>query len=198
QRFKDAEQGYERVSRIWDELVVRQNDRNEAQKLLAEIQSARADARNTQAPQVAPQLWREAAQARLAARTALTNGNFAEAKQLALKAKQKYDEATGLAPSSTPTPEGSIANPTPYREAPPASNDPPPTAERPPLKPRERQPEAPSPSNESEDDGIFLIYQKEFMRYVKKQVTPSLPPAAKAQGVDGPVKVGVVLSKNDH
>jgi hypothetical protein len=104
QRFKDAEQGYQRVSQIWDELVVRQNDRNEAQKLLAEIQSDRANARNAQAPQVTPQLWREAEQARLAARTALTNGNFAEAKQLALKAKQKYEEATGLAPSSTPTP----------------------------------------------------------------------------------------------
>jgi hypothetical protein len=106
QRFKDAEQGYQRVSQIWDELVVRQNDRNEAQKLLAEIQSDRADARNTQAPQVAPQLWREAEQARLAARTALTKGNFAEAKQLALKAKQKYEEATGLAPSSRSTGNG--------------------------------------------------------------------------------------------
>jgi hypothetical protein len=104
QRFKDAEQGYQRVSQIWDELVVRQNDRNEAQKLLAKIQTDRADARNAQAPQVAPQLWREAEQSRLAARTALTNGNFAEAKQLALKAKQKYEEATGLAPSPTPTP----------------------------------------------------------------------------------------------
>jgi hypothetical protein len=104
QRFKDAEQGYQRVSQIWDELVVRQNDRNEARKLLAEIQSARANARNPQAPQVAPQQWREAEQARLAARTALTNGNFAEARQLALKAKQKYEEATGLAPSFTRTP----------------------------------------------------------------------------------------------
>ena len=51
------------------------------------------------------------------------------------------------------------------------------------------------PSNESEDDGIFLIYQKEFMRYVKKQVMPSLAPEAKAQGVSGLVKVEVVLSK---
>src|SRR5499426_2667953 len=198
QRFKDAEQGYQRVSQIWDELVVRQNDRNDAQKLLAEIQTDRADARNVQAPQVAPQLWREAEQARLAARTALTNGNFAEAKQLALKAKQKYEEATGLAPSSTPRPEGPIGATTPYREAPTAPSDPPPTAERQPLKRRERPPEGPSPSNESEDDGVFFIYQKEFMRYVKKQVTPSLPPEAKAQGVSGPVKVEVVLSKNGY
>src|SRR5262245_4241751 len=198
QRFKDAEQGYRRVSQIWDELIVRQNDRNEAQKLLAEIQSNRANAQNAQAPQVAPQLWREAEQARLAARTALTNGNFAEAKQLALKAKQKYEEAAGLAPSSTPAPGGPIATPTPYIEAPPAASDPPPTAERPALKRRERPAEDPSPSNESEDDGIFLIYQKEFMRYVKKQVTPSLPPEAKAQGVSGPVKVEVVLSKNGY
>jgi hypothetical protein len=94
QRFKDAEQGYQRVSQIRDELVVRQNDRDEAQKLLAEIQSNRADARKAQAPLVAPQLWREAEQASLAARTALTKGNFAEARQLALKAKQKYEEAT--------------------------------------------------------------------------------------------------------
>ncbi|MBO0858948.1 MAG: hypothetical protein J2P21_10845 [Chloracidobacterium sp.] len=94
QRFKDAEQGYQRVSQIRDELIVRQNDRNEAQKLLAEIQSNRAAARKSQAPLVAPQLWREAEQASLAARTALTNGNFAEAKRLALKAKQKYEEAT--------------------------------------------------------------------------------------------------------
>ena len=198
QRFKDAEQSYQRVSQIWDELVVRQNDRNEAQKLLAEIQNNRADARNAQAQQVAPQLWREAEQARLAARTALTNGNFAEAKQLALKAKQKYEEATGLAPSSTPSKEGPVATPTPYLEPRPAPSDPPPTAERPPLKRRERPPEDPSPSNESEDDGIFLIYQKEFMRYVKKQVTPSMPPEAKAQGVSGPVKVDVVLSKNGY
>ena len=106
QRFKDAEQGYQRVSQIWDELVVRQNDRNEAQKLLAEIQSDRADARNARAQQAAPQLWREAEQARLAARTALTNGNFAEARRLALKAKQKYEEATGLAPSSRSTGNG--------------------------------------------------------------------------------------------
>src|SRR5262245_18136640 len=104
QRFNDAEQGYQRVSQTWDELVVRQNDRNEAQKLLAEIQSDRANARNAQAPQVAPQLWREAEQARLAAHTALTNGTFAEARQLAPKAKQKYQEATGIAPSSTRTP----------------------------------------------------------------------------------------------
>jgi hypothetical protein len=104
QRFKEAEQGYQRVSQIRDELVVRQNDRNETQKLLAKIQSDRDNARNAQAPKVAPQLWREAEQARLAARTALTSGNFAEAKQLALKARQKYEEATGLAPSSTPTP----------------------------------------------------------------------------------------------
>jgi TonB family protein len=198
QRFKDAEQGYRRVSQIWDELVVRQNDRNEAQKLLAEIQSNRANAQNAQAPQVAPQLWREAEQARLAARTALTNGNFAEARQLALKAKQKYEEAAGLAPSSTPAPGGPIATPTPYIEAPSAASHPPPTAEGPALKRRERPAEDPSPSNESEDNGIFLIYQKEFMRYVKKQVTPSLPPEAKAQGVSGPVKVEVVLSKNGY
>jgi len=136
QRFKDAEQGYRRVSQIWDELVVRQNDRNEAQKLLAEIQNDRAGARNAQAPQVASQPWREAEQARLAARTALTNGNFAEAKQLALKAKQKYEEATGLAPSSTPTPEGAIGAPTPHLEPRPAPGGPPTTAERPPLKRR--------------------------------------------------------------
>jgi protein TonB len=36
------------------------------------------------------------------------------------------------------------------------------------------------------------------MRYVKKQVTPSLPPEAKTQGVSGPVKVEVVLSKNGY
>jgi periplasmic protein TonB len=36
------------------------------------------------------------------------------------------------------------------------------------------------------------------MRYVKKQVTPSLPPEAKAPGVSGPVKVVVVLSKNGY
>jgi hypothetical protein len=98
QRFKDADQGYQRVSRIWDELVVRQNDRNEAQKLLAEIQGNRADARKAKAPLVAPQLWREAEQASLDARTALTNGNFAEARRLALKAKQKYEEATVSVP----------------------------------------------------------------------------------------------------
>jgi TonB family protein len=198
QRFKDAEQGYRRVSQIWDELVVRQNDRNEAQKLLAEIQSDRADARNVQASQVAPQLWREAEQARLAARTALNNGNFAEARQLALKAKQKYEEAAGLTPSPTPTPDGAIGAPAPNLEPRPASSDPPPAAERLPLKRRERPPEDPSPSKDSEDDGIFFIYQKEFMRYVKKQVTPSLPPEAKAQGVSGPVKVDVVLSKNGY
>jgi hypothetical protein len=104
QRFKDAEQGYQSVSQILDELVVRQNDRNEAQKLLDKIQSDRAYARNAQASQVAPQLWQEAEQSRLAARTALTNGDFAKARRLALKAKQKYEEATGHAPSSTPTP----------------------------------------------------------------------------------------------
>jgi hypothetical protein len=98
QRFKDAEQGYQRVSQIWDEVVVRQNDRNEAQKLLAEIQSNRADARKVQAPLVAPQQWREAEQSSLAARTALANGNFAEARQLALKAKQKYEEAAMSVP----------------------------------------------------------------------------------------------------
>lgn len=195
QRFKDAEQGYQRVSQVWDELVVRQNDRDEAQKLLAEIQNDRAAARNAQAPQVAPQLWQEAEQARLAARTALSNGNFAEAKQLALQAKQKYEEAIGFAPSPTPTPEGPIATPTPYVEAPPP-DEPPPTLERPTLKRRERPPEDQQQSKESEDDGIFLIYEKEFMRYVKKQVAPSLPPEAKSQGVSGPVRVEVVLSKN--
>src|SRR5262247_3559200 len=54
QRFKDAELGYQRVSKIWDELVVRQNDRNEAQKLLAEIQSDRDNAQNAKAAQAAP------------------------------------------------------------------------------------------------------------------------------------------------
>jgi TonB family protein len=198
QRFKDAEQGYQRVSQIWDELVVRQNDRNEAQKLLAEIQNDRAAARNAQASQVAPQLWQEAEQSRLAARDAISNGNFAEAKQMALQAKRKYEEAIGMVQSPTPTPESAIATPTPYVDPPPTPDNQPPTSERPTLKRRERPGEETPPSNEPEDDGIFFIYQKEFMRYVKKQQAPSLPPEARAQGVSGPVKVEVVLSKNGY
>lgn len=197
QRFKDAEQGYQRVLQILDELAVRQNDRDEARKLLTEIQNDRAAARNIQASLVAPQLWQDAEQARQSARTAFINGNFAEAKQMALQAKQKYEEAIGLALSPTPSPGGSVPTATTYEEPLRAPDNQPTPGGQPPKR-RDHPPESTPTSNESEDNDIFFISQKEFMRYVKKQVAPSLPPEAKAQGVSGPVKVEVVLSKNGY
>jgi len=197
ERFKDAENGYQRVLQIWDDVQLTKAKYDEAQKLLAELQTGRSAARIAQASQHAPQLWLEAESARSAANIAFRNGNFAEAGQLALQAKQKYEEAIGVTPTPSPDTVVTLATPQPEPTATPAPIEVlPPTTARPTLVRRtQEQPAEGQVAREDEDDGIFLIRQREFMYYVKKQVAPILPPEARAQGISGTVSIEVVLSK---
>lgn len=199
EQFKAAITDYQRVLQIADELTTKDYDRTEAQRLLGEMQSDRRTARAEQIPQTAPQLWQEAETARLAAATAFNNANFAEAKQQALLARQKYEEARGAltaSPSPTPTAtEETTPSPTPPSTPEPLATmrplDPTPTA-----APRATPTPPPPPPDEPEEDDIFFIRQKEFMYYVTKQVAPTLPPEARAQGISGPVEIEVVLGRD--
>lgn len=217
ERFKEAESGYQHVPQISDELSAHQYERDEAQKLIAELQNDRAAARASQAPQLTPQVWQDAEIARRAADAAFKNNNFVEAKQQALQAKQKYEEAKGATDRQpAPSPEATVVavstppstpNPPPYVTAAPNGDasalrrrDTNETIEAPAERPKLTRPR-PAPENvpdAPEANDIFFIYQKEFMRYVKKRVAPVLPPEAKAQGIYGSVTIEVVLSKNGY
>jgi hypothetical protein len=108
-RFKDAEAGYRRVLQIGDELAVKETERKEVQQFFDEMNKTREAARTAQAPQYATALWQEGENARRAADTAFRTGDLAAAKQTALQAQQKYEEAKSASdaapkPSATPTP----------------------------------------------------------------------------------------------
>ncbi|MEP7337028.1 MAG: hypothetical protein ABI977_04740 [Acidobacteriota bacterium] len=108
ERFKDAEAGYRHVLQIGDELAVKENERKEVQQFFDEMNKTREAARTAQAPQYATALWQEGENARRAADTAFRTGDLAAAKQTALQAQQKYEEAKSASdaapkPSATPT-----------------------------------------------------------------------------------------------
>lgn len=124
QKFKEAETGYRNVLLISDELAVKDNERKDVQQFFDEMNKVRETSRVAQAPQYATALWQDAENLRRAADTAFRTGDLVTAKQTALQAQQKYEEAKSAAdaipkPSPTPTPATSAPPPT---EAPPSGD----------------------------------------------------------------------------
>lgn len=115
-KFKEAEVGYRHVLQIWDELAVKENERKEVQQFFDEMNKVREAARVAQAPQYAASLWQEAENGRRSADTAFRTGDLTAAKQSALLAQQKYEEAKSAA-DAVPKPAPS---PTPAPNEPPA------------------------------------------------------------------------------
>ncbi|MBL8188147.1 MAG: hypothetical protein JNK38_09070 [Acidobacteria bacterium] len=114
-KFKEAEPLYRRVLGVGDELALKETERKDAQQFFDEMKKARDAANAAQAPQYATGVWQEAENLRRLAETALKNGDSATAKQNALQAQQKYEEAK-IAADATPKPEPS---PTPVPVTPP-------------------------------------------------------------------------------
>lgn len=120
EKFKDAEVGYRHVLQVWDELAVKENERKEVQQFFDEMNKVREAARVAQAPQFAAALWQEAETIRRTADGAFKTGDLAVARQTALQAQQKFEEAKSAAdavpkPSPTPAP---TTEPTPPGERP--------------------------------------------------------------------------------
>ena len=111
-KFKEAEPIYRRVLAVGDELALKETERKDAQSFFDEMNKMREAARAAQAPQYATAAWQEAENLKRAAETASKNGDLPTAKQAALQAQQKYEEAK-LAADATPKPEPSLT-PTPY------------------------------------------------------------------------------------
>jgi len=119
-KFKEAEPIYRRVLAVGDELALKETERKDAQQFFDEMKKARDAANTAQAPQYASAIWQEAENLRRLAETASKNGDLTTAKQNALQAQQKYEEAKTAAdtvpkpePSPTPqTPPGNPPNPT--------------------------------------------------------------------------------------
>jgi hypothetical protein len=114
--FKEAEVGYRRVLQVWDELAVKENERKEVQQFFDEMNKVRETARVAQAPQYAAGLWQEAETSRRAADAAFRTGDLAAAKQTALQAQQKFEEAKSAAdavPKPSPTPAPTTEPPPP-------------------------------------------------------------------------------------
>lgn len=110
-KFKEAEPLYRRLLAVGDELALKETERKDAQQFFDEMKKARDAANTSQAPQYATAPWQEAENFRRLAETASKNGDTATAKQNALLAQQKYEEAKTAAdavpkpePSPTPTP----------------------------------------------------------------------------------------------
>ena len=119
EKFKEAETGYRRVLQISDELALKDNERKEVQQFFDEMGKAREMARVAQAQQYAAAAWQEAENLRRSADAAFKTGDLTSAKQTALQAQQKYEEAKSaadavpkpsLAPSPTPTPTGGASS----------------------------------------------------------------------------------------
>ncbi|MBS1787129.1 MAG: hypothetical protein JST85_05370 [Acidobacteria bacterium] len=124
-KFKEAEPIYRRVLAVSDELALKETERKDAQQFFDEMKKARDAAVAAQAPQYAPGPWQEAENLRRLADTASKNGDSATAKQNALQAQQKYEEAK-MAADTVPKPEPS---PTPQTSpgtapTPPSSSSP--------------------------------------------------------------------------
>lgn len=116
-KFKEAEPLYRRLLAVGDELALKDNERKDMQSFLDEMNKSREAARTAQAPQYATATWQEAENLKRAAETASKNGDLPTAKQTALQAQQKYDEAK-IAADATPKPEPS---PTPASVTPPSN-----------------------------------------------------------------------------
>lgn len=119
ERFKDAEAGYRHVLQIGDEFAVKENERKEVEQVFAEMNKIREAARLAQSPQYAAALWQEADNIRRSADAAFRTGDLAAAKQAAVQAQQKYEEAKAMA-DATPKPVSTpAATPTPAPTPPP-------------------------------------------------------------------------------
>ncbi|MEP7341945.1 MAG: energy transducer TonB [Acidobacteriota bacterium] len=203
--FKQAEEKYRQVLSLWDGVNARMAETQSFEELQTEMNAMRAAAQKAQAPQKAADQWNQAEELRRNAIAARKNGNLQDAKNLILQARQQYEiaQASALTPP-TDTGENVVAGGGQAVETPTAS---PiitptffPTAE--PVRPSptaqptiERvNPPASGPNNDNDDDGIFTISEKEFRRYVSKQIPPVISTQAKAAGVSGPVVVVVQLS----
>lgn len=114
-KFKEAEPLYRRLLAVGDELALKETERKDVQAFLDEMNKAREAARTAQAPQYATATWQEAENLKRAAETASKNADLPTAKQNALQAQQKFEEAK-LAADATPKPEPS---PTPVSVTPP-------------------------------------------------------------------------------
>lgn len=109
-KFKEAEPIYRRVLAVSDELALKETERKDAQQFFDEMKKARDAANAAQAPQFATPQWQDAENLRRLAETASKNGDSATAKQNALQAQQKYEEAKTAAdavpkPEPSPTPQ---------------------------------------------------------------------------------------------
>lgn len=126
-KFKEAEPIYRRLLAVGDELALKDTERKDVQSFLDEMNKTREAARVAQAPQYATSTWQEAENLKREAETASKNGDLPTAKQSALQAQQKYDEAK-IAADATPKPE-----PSPTPQTPPGA---PPGNEEPRVRPR--------------------------------------------------------------
>ncbi len=131
-KFKEAEPLYRRLLAVGDELALKETERKDAQQFFDEMKKARDAANTSQAPQYATAPWQEAENFRRLAETASKNGDTATAKQNALLAQQKYEEAKTAA-DAVPKPEPS-PTPQPPAIVPPNSSSP--TGEEPRVRPR--------------------------------------------------------------
>ncbi|MEK7834189.1 MAG: hypothetical protein AAB401_24085, partial [Acidobacteriota bacterium] len=131
-KFKEAEPLYRRVLEISDELAFRETERKDAQQFFEEMKKARDAANAALAAQYAPAQWQEAENLKRLAETASKNGDSATAKQNALQAQQKYEEAKSAA-DAVPKPEPSPTPQTPPVTPPPATSG---NKEEPHVRPR--------------------------------------------------------------
>ena len=131
-KFKEAEPLYRRLLAVGDELALKETERKDAQQFFDEMKKARDAANTAQAPQYATAQWQEAENFRRLAETASKNGDTPTAKQNALLAQQKYEEAKTAA-DAVPKPEPS-PTPQPPTMVPPNSSSP--TGEEPRVRPR--------------------------------------------------------------
>lgn len=134
-KFKEAEPIYRRVLEIGDEMALRETERKDTQQFFDDMNKAREAARTAQAQQYAASIWIDAENLKRSADLAFKNGDIAVAKQTALQAQQKYEEAKSVA-DTTPKPEPS---PTPTPSS-PTSNDPPLLNDQQRLRPRPDSP----------------------------------------------------------
>lgn len=209
--YKVAEEKYRQVLSLWDGVNVRMAETQSFEELQTEANAMRQAARNAQAPQKAADQWNQAEESRRNAINARRNGNLQDAKNLILQARQQYEiaQATAMTPPAdagekTDAAAGggqAVETPTASPVTTPAFVPtvepvrPSPTAQ--PVIERVNPPQS-GPSNDSNDDGVFAISEKEFRRYVTRQVPPVISAQAKAAGVSGPVVVVMYLSRQGY
>ncbi len=130
-KFKEAEPIYRRVLEIGDEMALRETERRDTQQFFDDMNKAREAARTAQAQQFAATVWMEAENLKRSADLSFKNGDITVAKQTALQAQQKYEEAKSVA-DAVPKPEPS-PSPTPIV---PPPNEPPASDDQQRLRPR--------------------------------------------------------------